>query len=149
MRRTARPAAKRPDGGDTGLNENYARELMELHTLGVDGGYTQDDVVALARILTGWSHRSHAESLARRLRLRVQLGAPRCRAQENSSAMTSKRAARPKGMEALDILARIPATARHIAFKLAQYFVADQPPPALVERLAARFPRPTETSARC
>jgi uncharacterized protein (DUF1800 family) len=120
-----------------GLNENYARELMELHTLGVNGGYTQDDVVALARIFTGWG-----------------LGGPRQRGSKGGFYFDSKRhdngekkflgqtlrgAGQAEGERALDMLARHPATARHISFKLAQYFVADKPPPALVDRLARRF----------
>jgi uncharacterized protein (DUF1800 family) len=111
---------------------------MELHTLGVDGGYTQDDVVALARILTGWS-------------------IPRPNALPPSGSGFAFYPARhdngdkhflgqdipgngeAEGERALDLLAKSPATARHIAFKLVQYFVADQPPPTVVERLAVRF----------
>jgi uncharacterized protein (DUF1800 family) len=124
-------------GKRRGLNENYARELMELHTLGVDGGYTQNDVIALARIFTGWG-----------------LGGPRVGAGRGGFYFDPKRhdngekiflgqtiAGRgmSEGEQALDILARSPASARHISYKLAQYFVADDPPPALVERLARRF----------
>jgi uncharacterized protein (DUF1800 family) len=134
----AAPGSKRPDGGEAGLNENYARELMELHTLGADGGYTQDDVVALARILTGWT-------IAR---------TPKASPDGSGFAFNSahhgtgpkkflghdmEEGGEAEGLAALDILARHPATARRIAFELAQYFVADQPSPALVERLAARF----------
>jgi uncharacterized protein (DUF1800 family) len=134
----AAPGSKGLNGREAGINENYARELMELHTLGADGGYTQDDVVALARILTGWG-------LARPAALppdgsgfvfypaRHDNGDKRFLGQDivgNGEA---------EGEAALDLLAKSPATARHIAFELAQYFVADQPPPALVERVAARF----------
>ncbi|PKU22172.1 DUF1800 domain-containing protein [Telmatospirillum siberiense] len=123
-----------PKGRQSGLNENYARELMELHTLGVDGGYTQDDVVALARILTGWG-------IAR---------PPGNPPSEHGFVFDAKRhdfgdkiflghAIRGEGAveveHALDLLARSPATARHLSFELAQYFVADKPPPALVSRL--------------
>src|SRR5205823_1117299 len=112
-----------PNGREAGINENYARELMELHTLGVDGGYSQDDVVALARILTGW-------------------GLPRPRVtppdrtgfffdharHEWGAKIFLGREIRPsgveEGLEALDMLARSPATARRIALKLAQHFVA-------------------------
>src|SRR5271166_521362 len=132
------PGSRGPGGKELGLNENYAREVMELHTLGVDGGYTQADVIALARVLTGWG-------LARpNLRLgsgdafmfdaarhdfgpKVLLGHP---IQSSGEA---------EGVEALDLLAKSSATAHHIAFELAQYFVADAPSPALVDRLAARF----------
>lgn len=123
-------------GKRRGLNENYARELMELHTLGVDGGYTQDDVIAAARVFTGWT-----------------LGGPRQggrggfrfdAARHDSSTkvflgQTLEGSGQAEGEQVLDMLARHPATARHISFKLAQYFVADNPPPALVERLAHRY----------
>ena len=111
---------------------------MELHTLGADGGYTQDDVITLARILTGWGiNRPDARAfpnMPRSSRARVTITAPRC-----FSVTRCESRGKAEGEEALDILARSPATARHIAFELAQYFVADEPPPALVERLAARF----------
>jgi uncharacterized protein (DUF1800 family) len=113
-----------------GLNENYARELMELHTLGVDGGYTQQDVTELARMLTGWTYapRRDAQFVFDPRRHdngpKTWLGKP----------VTVRGVA--EGEFALDVLAVHPATARHISRKLAQYFVADQPPPALVERMA-------------
>src|SRR5215469_4152951 len=121
-----------------GLNENFAREVMELHTLGADGGYTQEDVVTLARVLTGWrvnrpdarqfpDYAAVFEGARHDFGAKVLLGHP----------LRSR--GKAEGEEALDILARSPATARHIAFGLAQYFVADDPPPTLVERLADRF----------
>ena len=121
-----------------GLNENYAREVMELHTLGVNGGYTQADVITLARILTGWRlntpdggqfPNSAAVFVGSRhdYRPKVFLG----------HKMTAS--GRAEGEQALAILAQSPATARHISWELAQYFVADQPPPALVDRLTVRF----------
>jgi len=129
------PGAK---GNRIGINENYAREIMELHTLGVDGGYTQNDVIALAHILTGWG-------LAR-----PGLGRGDGSAQVFDTSrhdFTEKtflgRAISPtgeaEGVEAIGMLAANPATAHHIAFELAQYFVADAPPSALVNRLAQRF----------
>jgi uncharacterized protein (DUF1800 family) len=128
----------RPNGARRagGLNENYARELMELHTLGVDGGYSQADVTALARILTGWTFDARAEDSGSMFRFaerrhdygdKVWLG-------KNVPAKGEA-----EGEWALDILAAHPATAHHIAFELAQYFVADDPPPALVARLAKRY----------
>jgi hypothetical protein len=119
-----------------GINENYARELMELHTLGVNGGYTQGDVIALAHIFTGWG-----------------LGRPRDggkggfyfdpRRHDFSDktflGRAIKGAGEAEGEQALDMLARSPATAHHISHELAQYFVADDPPAALVGRLSARF----------
>jgi uncharacterized protein (DUF1800 family) len=134
----AAPGSKGPNGRVDGLNENYARELMELHTLGVDGSYTQDDVVALARILTGWG-------LARPNALPTQGGGfvfyPARHDNGDKHFLGHDIAAQgeAEGEEALDLLAKSPATAHHIAFELVRYFVADQPPPALVDRLAARF----------
>lgn len=131
----AADARRRP----TGLNENYARELMELHTLGVDGGYTQHDVVEVARALTGWSIDRGGDGGEPGFIFR-----PR---QHDFGAKTILGRAFPagrgqdEGEAVLDLLARSPATARHIAFKLAQRFVADDPPTALVDRLADTFLR--------
>lgn len=115
-----------------GLNENYARELMELHTLGVDGGYTQKDVIELARVLTGLS-----------LPYRGYWGQfyPVRHDQGEKVILGHKIAAKGAGEieEALDFLARHPSTAHHISYALAQYFVADEPPKALVDRMAKRF----------
>lgn len=120
-----------------GLNENYARELLELHTLGVDGGYTQADVIALTRILTGWSrHFGNAKGnkngfmfVAKRHDFgdKVFLG------------HTIKGSGIDEGEKALDILASHPATAHFISYKLAQYFVADEPPSDLVDLLSKQF----------
>ena len=132
------PGSPGARGRQKGLNENFAREVMELHTLGANGGYTQEDVVTLARVLTGWGvnqpnarffpeYAAVFEGARHDYSPKVFLGRP---LQSRGKA---------EGEEALDILARSPATAHHIAFELAQYFVADEPPPALVTRLAARF----------
>jgi uncharacterized protein (DUF1800 family) len=117
-----------------GLNENYARELMELHTLGVQGGYTQEDVVTLAKILTGWTIAKPADGDSFYFDVRRHdasdktfLGYP----------ITG--GGQEEGEKALDILASHPATAQHIAYKLAQYFVTDEPPTNLVNQLAIRF----------
>ncbi|HEY1089791.1 MAG TPA: DUF1800 domain-containing protein [Burkholderiaceae bacterium] len=122
----------------TGLNENYARELMELHTLGVDGGYTQRDVTELAKMLTGWTVDYRAA-----LRGGNQLFEFDARRHAKGEKQWLGRKVEARGQQegemALDVLAAHPATARHISFKLAQAFVADAPPPALVSRLAARF----------
>jgi len=136
-----------------GLNENYAREVMELHTLGVDGGYTQQDVTELARILTGWT--MHPQQPRRRRVDRDSsplIAVPHqgdsifvfdpARHDDGSKTWLGHAVAPAGQMEgefALDVLARHPATARHVAFKLARRFVADEPPPALVGRLAQRF----------
>lgn len=121
----------------SGLNENYARELMELHTLGVDGGYTQKDVTELARMLTGWTFQA---------RDMVRGGATFKFDRERHDSgdkvwlgHTVPAAGQREGEWALDVLARHPATAHHIAFQLSQYFVSDDPPPALVDRVAATF----------
>jgi uncharacterized protein (DUF1800 family) len=137
-----------------GLNENYARELLELHTLGVDGGYTQKDVVEVARAFTGWSvmppgrMREMTESRLARTRRVGGLGFHRegeflFRAdQHDAGANTVLGAQLPagRGMEdgeaVLDLLAKNPATARHLAAKLAVRFVSDAPPKVLVDRLA-------------
>jgi uncharacterized protein (DUF1800 family) len=135
-----------------GLNENYARELMELHTIGVDGGYTQADVITLARILTGWGFRQSVQPLGQNAARRDAINAS-----SNGFFFDAKRhdfapkvflghsitaSGVNEGEEALDILAQYPSTARHISFELAQYFVADDPPKSLVDRLTRRF---TET----
>ena len=114
------------------LNENYARELMELHTLGVDGGYTQRDVQELARILTGFSVNFDRE-MPKFIPGRHDYG----------DKLLLGRTIRGRGAaevdEALDLLARHPATARFICRKLALFFVSDDPSVALVEQLASTF----------
>ncbi|MDY7579664.1 DUF1800 domain-containing protein [Herbaspirillum sp. RTI4] len=128
------PEAK---GRFKGLNENYARELMELHTLGVNGGYTQDDVIALARLLSGWTidEKGMREGLSPFVfNPRRHDGAPKVFLGQRISGGGEQDAER-----ALDILAASPATARFISTKLVRYFVSDQPDPHLVEQLSRRF----------
>jgi uncharacterized protein (DUF1800 family) len=178
-----------------GINENYARELMELHTLGVNGGYTQTDVIALAHILTGWGLLKRGAGMSGRQNFtakdfqprpdaqfgQIGAGGPfrpfrpfgfrRWRARNIDSQPQNQ--PRPRGMmgqygfffdatrhdfamqtflgrtipdggidqgeQALDMLARSPVTANHLSYQLAQYFVADNPPPALVKRMASRY----------
>ncbi|HMD65080.1 MAG TPA: DUF1800 domain-containing protein [Stellaceae bacterium] len=132
------PGSPGARGNRAGLNENFAREVMELHTLGADGGYTQEDVVTLARILTGWGvnrpdAREFPESGA------VFEGARHDFSPKVFLGRPLRSRGKAEGEEALDILAKSPATARHIAFELAQYFDVDDPPPSLVERLAVGF----------
>ena len=132
------PGSANAHGLFSGLNENYAREIMELHTLGVDGGYTQQDVTTLARILTGWGFNYPDFDSGTGTAFAFDPS------RHDDSAKTFLGQSIPAGGEeqgiaAIDILARSPATAHHIAFELAQYFVADHPPPALVDRLAATF----------
>ena len=124
-------------GRRPGLNENYARELLELHTLGVDGGYTQQDVINVARALTGWSidnprmgGRFVFRPAIHDAGLKTVLGVP----------LAAGRGIED-GEQVLGILARHPSTARFISMKLARRFVSDTPPAALVERAAATFTR--------
>jgi uncharacterized protein (DUF1800 family) len=118
-----------------GLNENYARELLELHTLGVDGGYTQDDVREVARAFTGWS--LNRPRVAPAFVFRAEAHDP--------GEKTMLGQAFPPGggvkdgEHVLDMLARHPSTARFLSTKLARKFVSDEPPAALVDRLAQVF----------
>ncbi|MDP9360307.1 MAG: DUF1800 domain-containing protein [Acidobacteriota bacterium] len=130
-----RPQQKKQQGG---LNENYAREIMELHTLGVDGGYTQKDVTELARVLTGWTitkQRDGGEGAS--FIFRPQLH------DAGAKTVLGVRFAPGGGMEEgekmIHLLAYQPATAHRIAYKLCQRLVADEPPPALVDRVAKKF----------
>ncbi|CAN5172302.1 DUF1800 domain-containing protein [soil metagenome] len=138
----ARFAAANPNR-PTGLNENYARELMELHTLGVDGGYSQRDVTELARMLTGWTVDYRALQRPSQNAASGSMFIFDPRRHDSGSKQWLGRNVRPDGQAegelALDVLAAHPATARHLSFKLAQAFVADQPPPALVDRLTSSF----------
>jgi uncharacterized protein (DUF1800 family) len=133
----ARPKAKK---GNRGLNENYGREVMELHTLGVNGGYTQADVTALSAILTGWTvdrpqeagpfvfePRRHQPSTKQWFGHTIDASATQTQP-DTQPGMT-------EGIQALTILASSPKTAHFISYKLAQRFVADDPPPALVDRM--------------
>lgn len=131
------PNSSMARGNRKGLNENYARELMELHTLGVNGGYTQEDVIALARILTGWSiDFSGKYGDENNFRFYEQ----RHDYQDKTFlGHVIKGSGLDEGKQALDILATHPATARFISYKLAQYFVADQPPKTLVDKLQNEF----------
>ena len=164
------PGSPGSKGKFEGINENYARELMELHTLGVNGGYTQADVIALAHILTGWGlpkpggggggnpdrgGEGMAGGIFPFMRRRQNFGRFGSAAADPSgfyfdgarhdysekTFLGHKIAGGgiDEGEHALDILARSPATAKHLSFKLAQYFVADDPPKALVDRMAQRY----------
>jgi uncharacterized protein (DUF1800 family) len=131
LRAQANPAAKNKD---LGLNENYARELMELHTLGVDGGYTQKDVTEVAKVFTGWTidePRKGAEFAFNDRRhepgVKVVMG------------QTIPETGEEEGMLVLHRLATSPATAHHLSQQLAERFVSDAPPPALVDRMAKTY----------
>ncbi|RDZ25945.1 DUF1800 domain-containing protein [Lysobacter silvisoli] len=139
--RMARADRQRPRR-EVGLNENLAREILELHTLGVDGGYSQADVTELARAITGWG-----VPLPRELADGGADSAFAFRAAAHESGVRNvvgRRYAQgglEQGRAILADLAVHPATARHLSYKLARHFVADTPPPALVARLAAAWQR--------
>jgi len=122
-------------GQKRGLNENYAREIMELHTLGVEGGYTQQDVIEVARAFTGWSidkPREHGTFIFRP-------GAHDKGAKRVLGHVVPAGGGEQDGVMVIGILSRHPSTARFIATKLVRRFVSDEPPPALVERAAQTF----------
>ena len=117
-----------------GLNENYARELMELHTLGVDGGYTQDDIIQVARAFTGWTLRAPRRNPEFHFESRLHSQGPFMVLGHKFDAGGMR-----DGEQILDLLARHPSTARFISTKLARHFVSDNPPQTLVERMAKTF----------
>ena len=124
-------------GATRGLNENYARELMELHTLGVDGGYSQTDVRELARVLTGWTVGPNAADGFRFVPRAHDDGSKKVLGHSYPEGLFSRGEA--EGEQAIRMLARQPQTAHRLSLRLAQFFVADQPNPALVQRLAKSF----------
>jgi uncharacterized protein (DUF1800 family) len=156
-------------GRARGLNENYAREIMELHTLGVDGGYTQKDVTELARCLTGWTllnPRGYAANPEEMRKRAAERGVPRERAERMIARAAELQNGEPRfvfderrhdkgekvvlgktfqengkkeGIDALHMLATHPSTAHFISYKLVRRFVSDAPPPALVDRATAVF----------
>lgn len=171
--RTQQP--RLPNQRNRGLNENYGRELLELHTLGVDGGYSQQDVINVARALTGWTFLPQAPTPQQIQQMAGAGGSGRAgrvndRARQRAGQALATRLPEPgifyfnpavhdagektvlgttlragrgieDGEQVLDIVARHPATARHIAFKLVRRFVGDEPPEDLVERAADVFTR--------
>jgi uncharacterized protein (DUF1800 family) len=119
---------------ERGLNENYGRELMELHTLGVDGGYTQKDVTEVARCFTGWTIEKPRENPA--FKFDDKLHDP------DTKIVLGKKihaGGKKDGEEVIDLLAHHPSTAKFISTELARRFVSDTPPPALVSRMAETF----------
>jgi uncharacterized protein (DUF1800 family) len=129
-------------GRSIGLNENLAREIMELHTLGVDGGYSQADVTEFARAITGWSigggQGRFAGGEPGRFYFRAGIHEPGAR---TIMGRRYSEGGLDQGIAVLDALARSPATAHHIATQLARHFVGDEPAAALVERVARAFER--------
>ncbi len=147
------PRPQRPQNAQkkrSGLNENYARELMELHTLGVNGGYTQQDVTEVARVFTGWTLQEPREPGSP-----VRAGVARTGVVEGGGFVFKPRLHEPgsktvlghkikddgekEGLEVLNLLAKRPATARFISTELAQRFVSDTPPPSLVDAMAKTY----------
>jgi uncharacterized protein (DUF1800 family) len=121
-------------GKRNGLNENYGRELMELHTLGVNGGYTQQDVTEVARVFTGWTLKQPKQGGGFTFEERTH---------EPGNKLVLGHRIKPKGekegLEVLRILARHPSTAKFVSTKLAMRFVSDDPPESLVDRMAQTF----------
>jgi uncharacterized protein (DUF1800 family) len=125
---------KQSKGNRNGLNENYGRELMELHTLGVNGGYTQEDVTNVAKVFTGWTLKQPRKGGGFTFEERMH---------EPGDKIVLGHRIKPdgekEGFEVLHILAHQPATAKFVCGKLAMRFVSDDPPPALVDRMAQTF----------
>lgn len=123
-----------PKKQDRGLNENYGREVMELHTVGVDAGYTQQDVIQMAECLTGWSIKEPRKDPTYKFDEKVH--------DEGKKVVMGHKfnyGGEKDGEEALKMLAAQPATAKFISTKLARHFVSDTPPPALVDRMAKTY----------
>lgn len=128
QRRRARKIVER------GLNENYGREVMELHTVGVNAGYTQADVIQMAECMTGWTIRAPRRNPEFFFNERIHDSASK-----TVMGRSFDYGGMQDGLAALHMLATSPATANHISFELAQYFVSDNPPPNLVARMAKTF----------
>ncbi len=133
MRAQLNPLAKNKNPG---LNENYARELMELHTLGVDGGYTQKDVTEVAKVFTGWTIEEPRKGGGFTFNERRHEPGPKV-----VMGKTIQENGEREGLEVLHRLATSPATAHHLSRQLAERFVSDTPPPALVDRMAKTYLR--------
>src|SRR6202035_4832260 len=132
-----RPRPPRPNAGKrSGLNENYGRELMELHTLSVNGGYSQRDVTEVARVFTGWTIDKPAEGGGFKFEPRMHEPGPKFVLGHH---IKPKGEGEGEGLEVLHRLATSPQTAHFISLKLAERFVSDNPPPALVDRMAKTF----------
>ncbi|MEM8817291.1 MAG: DUF1800 domain-containing protein [Pseudomonadota bacterium] len=135
-------ANRRQSRRSIGLNENLAREILELHTLGVDGGYTQDDVTEFAHVITGWSiggageRGRFADGMPGEFEFREAIHEP------GAKSVLGKRYGEDgveQGEQVLRDLAAHPSTARHLALKLVRHFVADDPPASLVDKLTAVY----------
>jgi uncharacterized protein (DUF1800 family) len=131
------PQSVRAGQNSRGLNENYARELMELHTLGVQGGYTQYDVRELARIFTGWTISPRSDSGFQFVMRLHESGNKSLMGQSIPSSAASIGMA--EGEQVIRFLANHPATAQRVSRRLAEYFVADSPPQDLIDLMAKTF----------
>jgi len=134
-----RPHVYRPPNSNgkrkqSGLNENYGRELLELHTLSVNGGYSQRDVTEVAKVFTGWTIDKPEQGMSFRYDPRMHEPGPKFVLGHHI-----KPKGEDEGREVLHMLATSPQTAHFISLKLAQRFVSDDPPPALVDRMAKTF----------
>ncbi len=119
-----------------GINENLAREILELHTVGVRTGYSQQDVTSFAKVITGWSVVPPKQERGGEFIFNPRLHEP---GSEDIMGRVYQGGGFEQGRDVLLALAKSPLTARHVASKLARHFVADEPPPALIDRLAKRF----------
>lgn len=133
-RRLPGQQAQQAKNNSRGLNENYGRELMELHTLGVDGGYTQKDVTEVARCFTGWTIEKPRENAVFKFDERIHDPEPKMVLGKKINAGGMK-----DGEQVIELLARHPSTAKFISLKLARRFVSDTPPPQLVARMTKTF----------
>ena len=127
-------AQNNPQKRRNGLNENYARELMELHTLGVSGGYTQQDVTQVARVFTGWTIDEPRQGGGFVYKPRLHEPGPKI-----VLGHKIKESGEDEGMQVLDLLARHPSTARLVSTELAQRFVSDTPPQSLIDAMSKTF----------
>jgi len=132
------PDSRAGQNRNRGLNENLAREIMELHTLGVGGGYTQDDVTALARVITGWTFAGRQGQLGDPGSFVFNANAHQPGPQQVMGKIYEANGV-AQGEAVLADIARHPSTAKFVATKFARHFVADDPPPALVARLQDTF----------
>jgi len=129
-----RPQQQQQQSRRRGLNENYARELMELHTLGVDGGYTQQDIIEVARCFTGWTMTPLPMG-----QQSIYVDELHDNGSKTVLGQTIKNSGKKDGERVLDLVARHPSTARFISTKLARRFVSDDPPASLVDKMAKTF----------
>jgi uncharacterized protein (DUF1800 family) len=130
------PNSRRGIRANKNINENLGREILELHTLGVDSGYTQDDVIALAKIITGWTLDHEGTTILPQFSFQPNVHEP---GPKTLLGKTYPESGHDEGVQALTDIARHPATAKHIATKLARHFISDDPPQTAVDQLTQVF----------